>query len=169
MAAISLSRLKLLNDMALFPLTVSGFSRYLHSSSIICSSSTVFSMNNLRIGRETALGVRRFSLQSWLGIKASILTEEKINKADVGCPICSRDITFTYKDVLFLSQFMSPRGYILNRRETGVCRKQQRKLEKAIKISQRLGLLPKLAPALQKELAERKLAEKKMKVEKQKA
>ncbi|CAH3111855.1 unnamed protein product [Porites lobata] len=64
---------------------------------------------------------------------------------------------------------MSPRGYILNQRETGVCRKQQRKLEKAIKISQRLGLLPKLAPALQKELAERKLAEKKMKVEKQKA
>lgn len=32
-----------------------------------------------------------------------------------------------------------------------------------------IGLLPKLAPALQKELAERKLAEKKMKVEKQKA
>lgn len=32
-----------------------------------------------------------------------------------------------------------------------------------------IGLLPKLAPALQKELAERKLAEKKMKVEKRKA
>ena len=67
MAAISLARLRLLNNVALFPLTVSGFSRYLRSSSIICSSSTDFSMNNLRIGRETALGVRRFSLQSWLG------------------------------------------------------------------------------------------------------
>ena len=32
-----------------------------------------------------------------------------------------------------------------------------------------IGLLPKLAPALQEELAERKLADKKMKVEKQKA
>ncbi|KAK2568858.1 28S ribosomal protein S18a [Acropora cervicornis] len=126
-------------------------------------------------------------------VKASVLTDDKINKADLGCPICSRDITFTYKaslksekkrtmylqmvavnvtqsndflvtksnqDVLFLSQFMSPRGYILNRRVTGVCRKQQRKLEKAIKISQRLGLLPKLAPAVQKELEEKKLAAK---------
>lgn len=95
-----------------------------------------------------------------LGVKASVLTDDKINKADLGCPICSRDITFTYKDVLFLSQFMSPRGYILNRRVTGVCRKQQRKLEKAIKISQRLGLLPKLAPAVQMELQEKKLAAK---------
>jgi len=32
-----------------------------------------------------------------LGVKASVLTDDKINKADLGCPICSRDITFTYK------------------------------------------------------------------------
>ncbi|XP_068682640.1 small ribosomal subunit protein bS18-like isoform X1 [Montipora foliosa] len=106
-------------------------------------------------------GVKHFNTQNTLGVKASVLTEDKINKADIGCPICSRDITFTYKDVLFLSQFMSPRGYIINRRVTGVCRKQQRKLEKAIKISQRLGLLPKLAPAVQRELEEKRLVEKK--------
>lgn len=32
-----------------------------------------------------------------LGVKASVLTDDKIIKADFGCPICSRDITFTYK------------------------------------------------------------------------
>lgn len=32
-----------------------------------------------------------------LGVKASVLTDDIINKADLGCPICSRDITFTYK------------------------------------------------------------------------
>ncbi|KAK3750012.1 hypothetical protein QZH41_008656, partial [Actinostola sp. cb2023] len=42
-------------------------------------------------------------------------------------------------DVLFLAQFLSPEGNLLNKRITGVCGKQQRKLEKAIKISRRLG------------------------------
>ncbi|KAJ7365304.1 hypothetical protein OS493_005408 [Desmophyllum pertusum] len=98
-------------------------------------------------------GVRNFSLQNWLGINASKLTVENVKEYDenVGCPICRRNITFNYKDVLFLSQFMSTKGYMLNRRVTGVCRKQQRKLEKAVKISQRLGVLPKLAPAMREE------------------
>ncbi|CAH3128812.1 unnamed protein product [Pocillopora meandrina] len=54
---------------------------------------------------------------------------------------------------------MSPKGYILNRRVTGVCSKQQRKLEKAIRISQRLGVLPKLSPILIRELESQKQAQ----------
>ncbi|XP_015752152.1 PREDICTED: uncharacterized protein LOC107331971 isoform X1 [Acropora digitifera] len=132
-------------------------------TSISTALSRICATNSYTLSKKTSCfrnDAKHFSQQGWLGVKASVLTDDKINKADLGCPICSRDITFTYKDVLFLSQFMSPRGYILNRRVTGVCRKQQRKLEKAIKISQRLGLLPKLAPAVQKELEEKKLAEK---------
>ncbi|XP_046847453.1 28S ribosomal protein S18a, mitochondrial-like isoform X2 [Xenia sp. Carnegie-2017] len=68
------------------------------------------------------------------------------------CPISRRNIKFTYKDVLLLAQFISPEGNILNRRITGVCRKQQRKLEKAIEISRRAGKLvmsyPKKASCL---------------------
>ncbi|XP_020603546.1 28S ribosomal protein S18a, mitochondrial-like [Orbicella faveolata] len=92
------------------------------------------------------------------GVKASELTVDNIKDydEDVGCPICRRNITFNYKDVLFLSQFMSPKGYVLNRRVTGVCRRQQRKLEKAIRISQRLGVLPKLSPILRRELEAQK-------------
>lgn len=102
--------------------------------------------------------VRNFSLQNWLGVKASELTVDNVKDydEDVGCPICRRNITFNYKDVLFLSQFMSPKGYVLNRRVTGVCRRQQRKLEKAIRISQRLGVLPKLSPILRRELEAQK-------------
>jgi len=159
-----LPRAKLLGHVAVNQLGSPCFSRFLSPFCIKICSCLNFSRNYPNTGvlkTANTRFVRHFSVQNWLGIRASDLTEEKINKADVGCPICSRDITFTYKDVLFLSQFMSPKGYILNRRETGVCRKQQRKLEKAIKISQRLGLLPKLSPVLQKELAERKLAEQK--------
>ncbi|XP_031565998.1 30S ribosomal protein S18, chloroplastic-like [Actinia tenebrosa] len=84
------------------------------------------------------------------GIKASKLSKDMpLQKADVGCPICSANILFTYKDVLFLSQFLSPEGNLLSRRVTGVCGKQQIKLEKAIKISRRLGLLPKCGPVTQ--------------------
>ena len=74
----------------------------------------------------------------------AVSTEEPVS----GCPICSRNLTFTYKDVLLLAQFISPEGNILNRRVTGVCRKQQRKLEKAIEIARRLGLIPRKPPAL---------------------
>ncbi|XP_032232650.1 uncharacterized protein LOC5508019 isoform X1 [Nematostella vectensis] len=80
-------------------------------------------------------------------IKASELSKDNaIVKDSVGCPICSRNIIFSYKDVLFLSQFLSPEGNLLNRRQTGVCKKQQLKLENAIKLSRRLGLLPKCGP-----------------------
>ncbi|XP_028396163.1 uncharacterized protein LOC114520141 [Dendronephthya gigantea] len=74
--------------------------------------------------------------------------ETKIEEAVSGCPICSRNLKFTYKDVLLLAQFISPEGHILNRRVTGVCRKQQRKLEKSIEISRRMGLIPRKPPAL---------------------
>lgn len=111
---------------------------------------------------QNALGFRRFTLQHWHGIRASKLTVDnaKDNDENIGCPICRRNITFTYKDVLFLSQFMSPKGYILNRRVTGVCKKQQRKLEKAIRISQRLGVLPKLSPILIREMESQKQSQK---------
>jgi small subunit ribosomal protein S18 len=47
-----------------------------------------------------------------------------------------------YKDVITLSRFMSERGRILSRRLTGLSAFNQRRVSKAIKRAQNLGLLP---------------------------
>lgn len=47
-----------------------------------------------------------------------------------------------YKDVVMLSRFLSERGRILSRRLTGLSAYNQRKVSKAIKRAQHLGLLP---------------------------
>lgn len=47
-----------------------------------------------------------------------------------------------YKDVDFLSQFMSPYAKIFSRKKTGTCAKFQRKITKAIKHARHMGLLP---------------------------
>ena len=50
--------------------------------------------------------------------------------------------TVDYKDVAMLSRYLSERGKILSRRLTGLSAFNQRKLSKAIKRAQNLGLLP---------------------------
>lgn len=50
--------------------------------------------------------------------------------------------TVDYKDTIMLSRFLSERGKILSRRLTGLNAYNQRKVSKAIKRAQNLGLLP---------------------------
>ena len=50
--------------------------------------------------------------------------------------------TVDYKDVGMLSKFVSERGKILSRRLTGLNAYNQRKVSKAIKRAQNLGLMP---------------------------
>lgn len=49
--------------------------------------------------------------------------------------------TIDYKDVIMLSKFVSERGRILSRRLTGLTAYNQRKVSKAIKRAQSLGLM----------------------------
>lgn len=50
--------------------------------------------------------------------------------------------TIDYKDVQILGKFVSERGRILSRRLTGLSAYNQRKVSKAIKRAQHLGLMP---------------------------
>ena len=50
--------------------------------------------------------------------------------------------TVDYKDTAMLTRFLSERGRILSRRLTGLSAYNQRKVSKAIKRAQHLGLLP---------------------------
>lgn len=49
---------------------------------------------------------------------------------------------FDYKNIDFLSSFMTERAKIINRKYSGLSAKQQRRLAKAVKRARHLGLLP---------------------------
>lgn len=51
-------------------------------------------------------------------------------------------LTVDYKDTALLSRFLSERGKILSRRLTGLSAYNQRKVSKAIKRAQNMGLMP---------------------------
>ena len=59
------------------------------------------------------------------------------------CPLTVDQINeIDFHDVGKLSRFISDRGKILPRRNTGVCTKKQRIIAKAIKRARNIGLLP---------------------------
>jgi small subunit ribosomal protein S18 len=59
------------------------------------------------------------------------------------CYFCENKATqIDYKDVLTLRQFVSDRGKIIARRQTGTCARHQRMLIEAIKRARMLALLP---------------------------
>jgi len=70
-------------------------------------------------------GYRRFRPR----VKVCYFCKEKIEEID-------------YKDVETLKKFLTPRGKILPRRNTGVCAKHQRQLARAIKRAREMALLP---------------------------
>ncbi|SHK41038.1 30S ribosomal protein S18 [Thermocrinis minervae] len=58
------------------------------------------------------------------------------------CYFCEQGKDPSYRDYEELRNFMSERGRIIGRRQTGVCAKHQRKLSVAIKRARQLALLP---------------------------
>eukprot|EP00057_Strongylocentrotus_purpuratus_P025920 XP_011680394.1 PREDICTED: 28S ribosomal protein S18a, mitochondrial-like [Strongylocentrotus purpuratus] len=63
------------------------------------------------------------------------------------CPICSRNLHITYKDVLILSQFVDKDGNVLSRELTGVCAKQQLHLRECVERAMAADLLPNHRPS----------------------
>ena len=59
------------------------------------------------------------------------------------CGFCVDKVeNIDYKDIARLRRYMSERGKILPRRETGTCARHQRELTVAIKRARHLALLP---------------------------
>jgi len=62
------------------------------------------------------------------------------------CMFCAEKIKdINYKDVDRLRQFVSDRGKILARRQSGACAKHQRAVTRAIKRAREIALLPFVA------------------------
>lgn len=75
--------------------------------------------------------------------------EEKVTKKPYKqqkkkvCIFCVEKVEeIDYKDTQKLRRFMTEKGKILPRRQTGVCAKHQRKLANAIKRARYMALLP---------------------------
>ncbi len=60
------------------------------------------------------------------------------------CPFCEAKKNPSYKEYEELRKFLSERGKIIGRRQTGVCAKHQRLLSREIKRARQLALLPYL-------------------------
>ena len=59
------------------------------------------------------------------------------------CPFCARkERTIDYKDAAGLTKFVTERGKIISRRNSGVCARHQRGLCSAIKQARYIALLP---------------------------
>jgi len=82
-------------------------------------------------GRATAArGEARMPQAQWRrAVRRCVFCAEKVEKVD-------------YKDANTLSRFLSERGKIRPRRQTGLCARHQRQLARAIKRARHLALLP---------------------------
>ena len=52
------------------------------------------------------------------------------------------DPIINYKDITYLSKFLSPHGQIVSRKRSGFCAQCQKQLKTAIKRARHVGLLP---------------------------
>ncbi|XP_041353326.1 39S ribosomal protein S18a, mitochondrial-like [Gigantopelta aegis] len=84
------------------------------------------------------------------GIKVKSEKEDRVlhvHNADA-CPLCRLNLDLKYTDVLLLSQFLRADGCVLPRRVTGICAKQQTKVQALVQKAQRAGLMPNYKPDL---------------------
>jgi small subunit ribosomal protein S18 len=58
------------------------------------------------------------------------------------CTFCVDDVKIDYKSYDMLRRFLTDRGKIRPRRQTGTCAKHQRALARAVKRARHLALLP---------------------------
>lgn len=65
----------------------------------------------------------------------------KKNKKKV-CIFCQDKVAIDYKNVALLKKFITEKGKILPRRQTGVCAKHQREITVAIKRARQMALIP---------------------------
>ncbi|XP_067681180.1 large ribosomal subunit protein mL66-like [Haliotis asinina] len=112
----------------------------------LCRLFTTTTRNQLKEIRET----RTENATVIEGVKVPSSRSDYLlpGNSEVKCPLCRVHADLKYTDVLILSQFLRPDGCLLPRRVTGVCKRQQRSLEKLIHQAQRAGLLPTFRPDL---------------------
>lgn len=75
-------------------------------------------------------------------------SQEKFLRPCSFCELEKKNIYVQHTDVLVLRQFLTEDGQVLNKKITGLCKKQQRKLLVLVKQAKTCGLLMNLQPRL---------------------
>ncbi len=74
---------------------------------------------------------------------ASAKKKKKEVKRVKSCPFCAdSSLEIDYKNIAILRRYISERGKIVARRNSGICSKHQRRLANEIKRARYLALLP---------------------------
>jgi small subunit ribosomal protein S18 len=68
-------------------------------------------------------------------------TKRTIRKPSV-CYVCKQKLEPDYKDLENIKRYISDRGKIVGRMQSGVCQKHQKMLSTAVKRARYLGLIP---------------------------
>lgn len=69
-------------------------------------------------------------------------SRKRIIKRKKVCAFCAEHLEIDYKDIAKLKRFITEKGKILSRRNSGVCAMHQRSLANAIKRARKVALLP---------------------------
>ena len=69
------------------------------------------------------------------------MRDSKRPSRPIASPNCD-DPKIDYKEVTYLSKFVTPQAQILSRKRTGFCTQCQRQLKQAIKRARHLSLMP---------------------------
>ncbi|XP_006823746.1 large ribosomal subunit protein mL66-like [Saccoglossus kowalevskii] len=107
------------------------------------SNSQVARFVSYRTIKETTAGNVTTVEGVYVEDKSNVLPDENPHAS---CPLCKLNRMITYRDVLIIQQFLRPDGGKLPSRITGLCRMQQRHLEKVAQQTLRAGLLPDHRP-----------------------
>ena len=79
--------------------------------------------------------------QEQLPVEKEYKKVRRVQKRKV-CAFCTDKIAIDYKDVARLRKYITEKGKILPRRQTGTCAKHQRELANAIKRARYMALIP---------------------------
>ena len=90
----------------------------------------------------------RLELVSKNSLKADQEVDHDSTRPCAFCELEKKDILVQYYDVLILRQFLTDDGIILPRKVTGLCRRQNIKLMRLVKLAKISGLLLNLQPKL---------------------
>jgi len=69
-----------------------------------------------------------------------------VNDTHGACALCRLNLDLKYSDVLILHQFMRQDGTVLPRQVTGLCKKQQKKVERLVQFAHWAGLFSHFKP-----------------------
>jgi len=68
--------------------------------------------------------------------------KKRIRRSKEPCYFCINEMEPDYKDVEKMQKYVSKKGRIISRWQTGLCQKHQKRLAAQIKRDRHLGLLP---------------------------